>query len=213
MGKIKLNGMDIIYDYDATNNYRDMYNEQCQCNECKNFRLKFSTCYPEIISFLKEYGIDVNYPLEIMDLGFNDEKIKREYSVFYSVKGKLPIDKIQVLVSNVRIVLRNWNISNESYSNTGMQKPYFIIEVLDLFIEDIKYEFYDSVKTGREIEFRYGGKKYFESHNSDIDWYIFCEETESSQHFKSADDLLEYAILGSQNINDLWHDIKIDYIL
>lgn len=205
--------MDIVYDYNVTNNYRDKYNDQCQCHECKNFRLGFSNHYPEIILFLKAFGIDVNYPLEIMDFGFIEEERKREYSVYYSVKGELTADKIQVIIGNGEIVLRNWNISNESYSNTGMQKPYFIIEVSDLFIEDTKYEFYSAVKTGREIEFSYNDKNYFESHNGDTDWYIYCEETKADQHFESAEDLLKHAILGNQNINDLWHDIKVDYIL
>ncbi|WP_129724069.1 DUF3841 domain-containing protein [Xylanivirga thermophila] len=33
-------------------------------------------------------------------------------------------------------MLRNWNIADETYSNTGMEKPYFIIEVSDLLIKD-----------------------------------------------------------------------------
>lgn len=72
-----------------------------------------------------------------MDLGFNDENSKRAYCVYYSVKGKLPVDKIQLKIGEINIVLRNWNVAEESYSNTGMEKPYFIIEVLDLLIKDI----------------------------------------------------------------------------
>ena len=77
LSQIILNGMDIIYDFNATKNYRDKYNEQCQCKECKKFRLNFADTYPKIIVFLKQFGIDSNYPLEIMDCGFNDEKDKR----------------------------------------------------------------------------------------------------------------------------------------
>lgn len=73
--------MDIIYDFNATNKYRDKFNDQCQCNECNNFRLKFGTYYQEIILFLKQFGIDVNYPLEIIDCGFNIVKKQKGHNI------------------------------------------------------------------------------------------------------------------------------------
>lgn len=209
---MKIQDYDIIVDIESTKKYRDKYNEQCHCEQCENFRLNFDTYYPEIVRFLQQFGINTYYPLEIMDLGFNEKISKREYIVYYSVKGELPIDKIKLTINNANIVLRNWNIAHEAYANTGMDKPYFIIEIDNIFLKDTKYEFYNAVRTGREIEFSYNGKNYFESRNDDNDWYIYCEETKTKQHFKSAEELLKYTILEDMNINDLWNDIRIDCI-
>lgn len=78
---------------------------------------------------------------------------------------------------------------------------------------DIKQEFVDAVFTGREIEFSYCDKHYFESRNSDIDWYIYCEETKDIQHFLSSHELIKNAILQGSNINEIWEHISIDCIL
>lgn len=207
-----IQGYDVICDFEATNRYIDKYNEQCHCDECKNFRLNFKPHYPEVITFLEQFGINIDYPLEIMDLGFNDYNSKRQYSVYYSVKGELPIDRIQIKISETNIVLRNWNIADDTYSNTGMEKPYFIIEVSDLLIKDIKYEFYSALKMGREIEFQYNGKNYFVSRNNDEDWYVYCEETNKSQSFRSSEQLLKDAMLDEVNINELFNDMEINYI-
>ena len=69
-----------------------------------------------------------------MDLFFNTEKEKRVYCVYYSVKGELPTDRIETNEEGAIIVFRNWNIKNEGYSNTGMERPYFIIEISDVFL-------------------------------------------------------------------------------
>lgn len=78
---------------------------------------------------------------------------------------------------------------------------------------DTKQTFTDAVYTGREIEFHYDGQHYFESHHSDTDWYIYHEETKETQHFGSAEELLEQTVLGGQNINALWEQLVLDYIL
>ncbi len=127
---------DIDFDKEATSFYRDKYNDQCRCRECILFRNKFSKNYPMIDTFLSDLGINIHYPLEIMDNGISSVNLKRNYSVYYSVKGMLPYDKIEDTIQGVSVILRNWNIANESYSNTGMIPPYFIIELTDIFISD-----------------------------------------------------------------------------
>lgn len=80
-------------------------------------------------------------------------------------------------------------------------------------MKDIKTEFYQAVSRGQEIEFSYKGKHYFESRESDNDWYIYCIESKEKQHFISSDELLLNAILEEKNINDVWEDIDINCIL
>ncbi|MBU5676842.1 hypothetical protein KQI88_10470 [Alkaliphilus sp. MSJ-5] len=131
---MKFGNFDIDCDIVATQKYRDYYNEKCECEECGNFRKNFNIYYPKIVEILSWFGIHIMYPLEIMDLGIDRDKNKREYSVYYSVKGKLPIDRIEHIDDEVSFILRNWNIASESYSNTGMIAPYFIVEVLNIFL-------------------------------------------------------------------------------
>lgn len=88
------------------------------------------------MGFPEEFGINTEYSIEIMDLFYNEEQHKREYAVYYTVKGELPVDKIEAKLSGASITLRNHAIADEAYANTGMAKPYFIIEVSELFLED-----------------------------------------------------------------------------
>lgn len=78
---------------------------------------------------------------------------------------------------------------------------------------EIKREFVDAVFMGREIEFSYHGKHYFESRDSDTNWYVYCEETKCRQYFSSPNELIENTILQDTNINDIWEQISIDCIL
>lgn len=129
-----LDNFGVYCDIETTQTYRDLYNQQCECKECRNFRRNFSLYYPKTVKILARFGIDIMYPLEIMDLGVDEYRDKREYSVYYSVKGQLPVKKIESKDSGVSITLRDWTIADESYSNTGMVAPYFIIEVSNVFL-------------------------------------------------------------------------------
>lgn len=210
---MKFRGLNIECDEDATWSYHDQYNEPCMCRECLHFRKYFPVVYPEVIKTLEQFGLDIRFPLEIMDLGFETNIGKRVYGVYFSVQGRMPVDKIEVIVDDVTLTLRNSAIATEAYANTGMKEPYFIIEVSHILLEDRMAEFYEAVNCGREIEFSYKEKHYFESRNHAQDWYIYCEETKVIQHFMSAEELLRETIIDGQNMNELWDGLRIDCIL
>lgn len=203
----------IVFDKEYTATYRDVYHEQCNCELCILFRNHFPKEYPEVITFLSQFGIDSNFPIEICDIGINDTVLKREYMVYYDVKGSLPVPKIHMTIGEVDIIIRNDDIAQESYANTGMQSPFFVIELSGILLSDTKSIFSEAVEAGREIEFSYLGQHFFESRNHDHDWYIYCEETKASQNFSSAKELLEKTILQGCNLNTLWEQISIDCIL
>lgn len=207
------NGFKIECDVNVTQAYRDKYNEPCICDECTLFREYFKSSYPTVTKQLEQFGIDVLRPLEIIDLGFNTRTSLREYMVYFSVKGQLPIDKIESKLEQLTIVLRNCTIADEAYDNTGMERPYFIVEVKSIFLKDTKSEFYEAIRCGREIEFNYRGKHYFESRHGSKRWHIYCEETKQHQYFTTADELVLNAKLEGENMNDVWEDITIDCIL
>lgn len=76
---------------------------------------------------------------------------------------------------------------------------------------DIKHQFMEAILTGREIEFRYGARHYFESHSGG-NWYIFCEETKRKQCFNSPQELISCAMLQGRPITELWDMISIDFV-
>ena len=51
--------------------------------ECKNLRRNFNIYYPEVSKIISKFGIDIMYPLEIMDMGIDENK--REYSVYINI--------------------------------------------------------------------------------------------------------------------------------
>ncbi len=203
----------IIFDKKYTYSYRDKYNEQCKCRKCTLFRSQFSKNYPTAVSFLSEFGVDVDYPLEIMDNGIDDRDLKRRYYVYYCVKGELPCNKIEGNIEDIPVTLRNWNIAGEAYANTGMDKPYFIIELGEITINDNRGLISHALEMGREIEFRYKDKNYFISRHKVNNWYLYCEQTKSTQTFYSSEDLLTKATLDNIDINSVWDEIIVDYIL
>ncbi|HZK33563.1 MAG TPA: hypothetical protein VFC60_03590 [Tissierellaceae bacterium] len=77
----------------------------------------------------------------------------------------------------------------------------------------VREEFIDAVRTGREIEFTCEGRSYFESHEADDKWYIYSERENKKQYFKSADDLINNALINGSPLSEMWYKIKIDYIL
>lgn len=203
----------IIFDKDYTNKYRDKYNAPCDCDECRLFRSEFTMHYPQVVEFLQGFGIDTGFPLEIMDNGINDNLLKREYTAYYAVKGELPSLRIDMEINDVAITMRNHIVANESYANTDIPSPFFIIELCDIFIPDNKTIFSDAVLLGREIEFSFNAKHYFESRKNENNWYVYCEETKEYQYFSSADEMIKDAIIEGNNINKIWRKISLNCIL
>lgn len=204
---------DIIFDKEYTYKYRDKYNEQCDCEQCILFRSMFLNEYKEVVAFLSQYGVDIDFPLEIMDDGIDAKTLKRNYTVYYAVKGQLPKDKMSISISNIDITMRNDVVAKEAYSNTDMKPPYFVIELSNILLADNENAFKEAINTGREMEFSYNGQHFFESRNNNKEWYIYCEETKETQKFSSAQELIENAVLQGCNINELWENISLDCIL
>ena len=134
MRKMEIGSEEIMYDFNFTNVYRDKYNKQCMCEECINFRTHFYNRYEEVALFINQFGININYPLEIVDCGIDDEKNKREYIAYYLVKGTLSTSQIHKKIENVDLIFFNPDEIKNKYSNSDMKKPYFIIEISKLYI-------------------------------------------------------------------------------
>lgn len=124
--------MDYIVDVPATAAYADKYNEPCGCIYCENYRQTFQTAYSKIIKILQEFGIPAERPLEIIDCFWNDEKNKRQYESYYSVKGELFKDQLIIHDEDAIITLYHPDTDAPIYKNTGMEEPYFILAVSNI---------------------------------------------------------------------------------
>lgn len=119
-------------DMEATKSYLDIYNEQCQCMYCKNYLKTFADEYPEATIMLQKLGINIDYPLEILDYFWNKNGNKRVYESYYSVKGELFEDKTILYDEDAIITLYRYDTDAHIYANTGMEKPYFIAAVTNI---------------------------------------------------------------------------------
>ena len=119
-------------DVEATNSYLDTYNEHCKCMYCKNYLKTFEKEYPKATKVLAELGINVDYPLEIIDFCWNEKGDKRIYESYYSVKGELFEDKTVLYDEDAVITLYRHDTDAHIYVNTGMSKPYFIAQVTNI---------------------------------------------------------------------------------
>lgn len=77
----------------------------------------------------------------------------------------------------------------------------------------VREKFINAVRTGREIEFSCDGNSYFLSRETDIKWYIYSEGNQTKQYFKSANDLINNALINGFPLSQMWSKIEIDYIL
>ena len=119
-------------DLKETASYADKYNEPCGCIYCRNYEQTFAAAYPEVIKVLQGFGIPVERPLEVIDCYWNDTKDKRRYESYYSVKGDLLEDKLELYAKNATITLYCSDTDELTYSNTGMEKPYFILVISNI---------------------------------------------------------------------------------
>lgn len=119
-------------DIQATTTYADKYNEPCDCIYCQNYEMMFSTVYPEVVKILHGFGIQLKRPLEVVECYWNDARDRRRYESFYSVKGVLFVDKLEIYNKDAIITLYNPDTNAHIYSNTGMESPYFILAISNI---------------------------------------------------------------------------------
>jgi hypothetical protein len=110
-----------------------MHDEPCHCLYCRNYQSAFSDTYPKLAEVLQKFGICVNRPLEVMNLFWNETKDKRLYISYYSVKGELYKDKLEIY-SNDDALITLYHPDSDAlvYGNTRMERPYFIAEVSNI---------------------------------------------------------------------------------
>lgn len=94
--------------------------------------MMFSTVYPEVVKILHGFGIPPRRPLEVVGCFWNDTRDRCRYERFYSVKGELFEDNLEIYKKDAIITLYCPDTNAHIYSNTGMESPYCILAISNI---------------------------------------------------------------------------------
>ena len=103
----------------------------CQCESCKNFYKNIKFVSDDIRSFIEQFGIDINKPIEQQSIIADKTKKIVENTVYYAVIGEaiaLNNSNIPIGQSIVQI------IPKEISPNTDISQPYFVFSVSDIWL-------------------------------------------------------------------------------
>lgn len=128
---IEKNGWKFIFDKNKTSKYYENYSDLCQCESCKNFYKNVKFISDDIRSFIEQFGIDINKPIEQQSIIADKTKKIVENTVYYAVIGEaiaLNYSNIPIGQSIVQI------IPKEISPNTDIPQPYFVFSVSDIWL-------------------------------------------------------------------------------
>ncbi len=121
--------LNIKFDYDATEKYRQNYEYQCDCAYCRNYYRTFKTTYPKISAFLEESGLDANFPLETMPLEYHKKDNTMGYTAYYPVKGEIFGGTVGLNIEGLEIRILKGSNSSNPCPNPQMEEPYLLVEI------------------------------------------------------------------------------------
>ena len=122
-------GLNINFNYDSTKEYKLKYESQCDCAYCRNYYETFKMKYLNTSKLLEEFGLDIEFPLEIMPLEYDKLENKAEYISYYPVKGTMDNDKLILNLEELEIRALKGSDSNNPCPNPKMEEPYLLIEI------------------------------------------------------------------------------------
>lgn len=121
--------LNINFDYDSTKEYRLKYESQCSCAYCRNYYKTFKKKYPKTSKLLEKYGLNVEFPIEIISLTYDRQNNEIEYEVYYPIKGTMDKDEIILNLEELEIRILKGSINNNLCPNPKMEEPYLLIEI------------------------------------------------------------------------------------
>ena len=123
--------MKLEFDREKTKLFYENY-EVCNCVYCRNFRKVISSSYSELVHFLEQFGIITGKPVEAFDYSWADDtKSKRLSQSIYSVYSSIDSEFEHELTQEIILHF----LKSDKLFDTGMAKPYFLIEVNNLKLE------------------------------------------------------------------------------
>lgn len=117
---IKKDEYELLVDIEKTKQYYQTHS-LCNCSGCKNFYDQIKGLFPELESFLSDFGVDIARPDEIAWFDIEDEIY---YNPMYTVSGKiLCMGEYEIDVDTLNIVIDSGYVPNEQ------TQSYFVITV------------------------------------------------------------------------------------
>ena len=114
----------VSIDLKDTVKFYQTYNDVCRCEHCRNYYNKIQITYPKLDVFLKQYGVDILKPVEVIEYSFDDDFEKR-YESFYVICGNLKEENALILDDDLEIKFLDRNDLFEIFVNEN----YFLIQV------------------------------------------------------------------------------------
>ena len=96
----------------------------CDCAYCRNYRKEIRGAYPELSGFLREIGVDIEKPLEVIPIA-PDQETMYYGGVQYVVMGTAE-DFRESSVGDVRVSV------TDSHPMTDVKEDHFVIETSSL---------------------------------------------------------------------------------
>lgn len=124
-----LQKLDINFDCDLTKEYRFKYESQCDCAYCINYYKTFKEKYTKISKFLEQFGLDIEFPLEIMPLEYDKQYNKIRYISYYPIKGTMSKDKLILNLEGIEVRILRGSDLNNPCPNPKMKEPYLLVEI------------------------------------------------------------------------------------
>jgi len=140
---MELNAVEISFDRERTKLHRTIYNEPCDCQECRNF-YQYIVGNMELVSFLSSFGVDYDHAEEVMSFDVGDDADSQIHHVaYYAVFGrvekeiKLEYDQFGVDITFEKAATGPYD---RTAINTDREDPYFwiIVETVAPYVLDEK---------------------------------------------------------------------------
>ena len=122
-------GLDINFNYNTTKEYKFRYESQCDCAYCRNYYKTFKIKYIKTSKLLEDFGLFIDFPLEIMPLEYDKMNKEMEYISYYPVKGTIDEDSLILNLEELEVRILKGSDLNNPCPNPKMELPYLLIEI------------------------------------------------------------------------------------
>jgi hypothetical protein len=127
---IKKEGWEFNVDIGVTKEYYLGYSDLCNCDGCQNFYKTIRGCSTEFISFLEQFGIDIEKPIETFWFVIDKQSKVIDYTAYYAVHGTAAKGSYEIDFGTINVAVQSLKYS----PNTEMPEPYFVFQVFNLLL-------------------------------------------------------------------------------
>ena len=124
-----MHDLNINIDHEATKRYREINSYQCDCSYCRNYYISFKDKYPKTSTFIEGFGLDINFPLEVMPLPYDSKDKTMGYTVYYPVKGEIFNEIFELKLEGLYIRVLKESDSKNLCPKPKMEEPYLLMEI------------------------------------------------------------------------------------